>query len=137
MDDRIEVTEENFGDLLIEGLKEAVAYERGTLKGAQVRRVPLTARTVTARKPPVYTADRIRKIRERMNASQRVFAGVLNVGLPTVRAWEQGARKPDGPSRRLLQVAEHQPDVLLGELAGVQPTGQRKGQYPDARQAPA
>lgn len=30
-----------------------------------------------------------------------------------IRAWEQGARIPDGSSRRLLEVVEHDPTVIL------------------------
>jgi hypothetical protein len=34
----------------------------------------------------------------------------------TIRAWEQGKREPDGPTLRLLQVAEQHPEVLLDKL---------------------
>jgi DNA-binding transcriptional regulator YiaG len=41
---------------------------------------------------------------------------MLNVSPATVRAWEQGVRVPDGPSLRLLEIAERQPAVLLAQV---------------------
>jgi putative transcriptional regulator len=51
-----------------------------------------------------------------MELSQPVFAAALNVSPDTIRAWEQGKRAPDGPTLRLLQVAEQHPEVLLDKL---------------------
>ena len=59
-----------------------------------------------------------------MALSQPVFAAALNVSPETIRAWEQGKRTPDGATLRLLEVAEHHPDVLL---ASVQLRSDRKG----------
>ena len=63
-----------------------------------------------------YLAQRVRDIRRSMALSQPVFAAALNVSTETVRAWEQGKREPDGPTRRLLEVAEQQPGVLLAKI---------------------
>ncbi|MBV9773600.1 MAG: helix-turn-helix domain-containing protein [Gemmatimonadetes bacterium] len=111
---------EDFGDQLIEALQEAVAYQRGELENARVDRVELTARTTRVVPPPRYDADRIRSIRRRLGVSQPVFAGLLNVSGGTVRAWEQGLRDPDGPSLRLLEVAESHPAALLAHVVGVE-----------------
>jgi DNA-binding transcriptional regulator YiaG len=70
-----------------------------------------SARHVSFARSP--DAERIRHIRQTLDASQREFAAMLNVSVATVRSWEQGLRKPDGASRRLLEIAERQPDVLL------------------------
>lgn len=123
MDDKIEVTGENFGELLIQGLEEAVAIEKGGLRAAQVRRRKVTAREVSVAPPPRYTAVRIARVRNKLGASQPVFAGMLNVSPSTVRAWERGAREPDGPTLRLLEVAEKHPEVLTGRVRG---TGTRE-----------
>jgi hypothetical protein len=48
-----------------------------------------------------------------LRLSQSVFARVLNVSPATVRGWERGARKPDGPTLRLLELAERQPRALM------------------------
>ena len=58
--------------------------------------------------PPVkpYTAGEIRKIRQSQHVSQPVFAAYLNVTKSTVAQWEQGEKKPRGPSLKLLQLVE-------------------------------
>jgi putative transcriptional regulator len=122
MDDRIEVTEENFGELLIQGLEEAVAIEEGEIQPVRVRRRKVTTRQVSVAPPPKYTAARITRVRSKLGASQAVFAGMLNVSPSTVRAWERGAREPEGPTLRLLEVAEKHPEVLIEQ---VRATGSR------------
>lgn len=107
----------NVGDELIGALQEALAYEKGALAEARVDRVQYTARAAAVDPPPAYTAQQIRLLRKRLNVSQPIFAGMLNVSGSTVRAWEQGQREPDGPSLRLLQIAERHPDTLLGHVA--------------------
>jgi len=102
-----------FGDDLITALEEAVAYERGKLPGVRVDRVAITARGTQLDPAPEYTPEEIRTIRLSLSVSQQVFADVLNASASAVRAWEQGTRAPDGPTRRLLQVAFQHPDVLM------------------------
>lgn len=113
MSKRVEVTSENFGDLLIKGLEEAVAVEGGRLKPARVSRRKITAREADIAPPPEYSPGDVRRVRSEIGVSQAVFASMLSVSKGTVSAWEQGEREPDGSNRRLLQVAEHHPDVLF------------------------
>jgi len=56
--------------------------------------------------PPVeqYLAAQIKGIRTRVKASQGVFAAYLNTSKSTVQKWEQGAKKPNGPSLKLLNL---------------------------------
>jgi putative transcriptional regulator len=58
--------------------------------------------------PPVeeYTAAQIKQIRMVNNASQGVFAAYLNTSQSTVQKWEQGKKKPNGPSRKLLNIVD-------------------------------
>jgi len=49
----LEVTDENFGAVLIAGLKEAIAFERGELP-ARVRVRHRTPVDVTVQAPPIY-----------------------------------------------------------------------------------
>lgn len=113
-------TDTRFGDDLIAALEEAVAYERGELPGTRVDRVEITARGTRVEPAPTYSADEIRAIRHGLSLSQQVFADLLNASASSVRAWEQGMREPDGPTRRLLQVAKESPQALLGFLEGGQ-----------------
>jgi len=41
-----------------------------------------------------------------LELSQPVFAGVLNTSVSTVRSWEQGGKKPSGPSLKLLNLID-------------------------------
>jgi putative transcriptional regulator len=50
--------------------------------------------------------DRIRRLREKSNLSQAVFAAVLNTSVSTVQKWEIGDKKPSGPSLKLLSLIE-------------------------------
>lgn len=58
--------------------------------------------------PPVkdLSAAQIRRLRKRNKASQAVFAAYLNTSLSTVQKWEQGQKKPNGPSLKLLNLVE-------------------------------
>jgi putative transcriptional regulator len=51
-------------------------------------------------------------IRNRFQLSQREFAALLGISVATLRNWEQGRRKPEGPARILLQVVARHPDVV-------------------------
>jgi putative transcriptional regulator len=53
------------------------------------------------------------KLRQQLNLSQAVFAGVLNVSVKTVQAWEQGLRQPSDAALKLLTIAKKHPEVLL------------------------
>ncbi|MCA1805253.1 MAG: DNA-binding transcriptional regulator [Xanthomonadaceae bacterium] len=65
--------------------------------------------------PPVkeYSARQIKRIREKNKASQAVFAAYLNTSPSTVQKWEQGQKRPNGPSLKLLNlVAERGLEAL-------------------------
>ncbi len=46
-----------------------------------------------------------------MKWSQMFLAKGLNVSVKTVQAWEQGLRKPVGPTLKLLEIAEKNPEI--------------------------
>ncbi len=53
-----------------------------------------------------FSAAQIKRIRLREKASQGVFAAYLNISKSTVQKWEQGAKKPNGPSLKLLNLID-------------------------------
>ena len=53
-----------------------------------------------------YCQTKIRSLRKRHRISQAVLATVLNTSLSTVRQWEIGAKKPSGPSLKLLDLID-------------------------------
>jgi len=45
-------------------------------------------------------------LRTRLKISQTVLASVLNTSVSTVRKWEQGEKRPGGPSLKLLNLLD-------------------------------
>ncbi len=58
----------------------------------------------------------IRAIRQRLAKSQSEFARMIGVSVATLRNWEQGRRRPDGPARALLKVAAENPEAVSAAL---------------------
>ncbi|HEV7833140.1 MAG TPA: helix-turn-helix domain-containing protein [Caballeronia sp.] len=58
--------------------------------------------------PPIkeYSAAQIKRLRKRSKASQAVFAACLNTSASTVQKWEQGQKRPNGPSLKLLDLVD-------------------------------
>lgn len=82
-----------FGEDIIEGLKEAIAYTSGEVTGAKTR--------------VVQVAD-VRAIRESLGMSQSEFAEAYRIPLATLKGWEQGRRSPAGfrAKERRLRMSE-------------------------------
>lgn len=55
-------------------------------------------------------------IRARYDLSQEKFAALLGISVRTLQNWEQGRRRPHGPARVLLRVAEEHPEAILSTL---------------------
>ena len=54
-----------------------------------------------------------KEIRTKFHLTQIEFAKLLNISVATLRNWEQGRRRPEGPARVLLNVANSNPEVLI------------------------
>ena len=52
------------------------------------------------------SATQIKRFRTQNKASQAVFAAYLNTRPSTVQKWEQGKKKPSGPSLKLLNLVQ-------------------------------
>lgn len=90
--------ERSIGLEILEGIKEIKAYKAGkvALKTSELRK-----------------ASTPKEIRKKLNLSQAAFAGIMGVSLRTIQDWEQGRRKPSGPAKSLLRIAELHPEVLV------------------------
>ena len=89
---------ELFAELLA-SVKEAAAMQRGQLKPSRIFKV--------------QTPIQVARIREKLGLSQTEFARLLGISANTLQNWEQGRRKPAGPARVLLRVAEKHPEAIL------------------------
>jgi putative transcriptional regulator len=58
----------------------------------------------------------VRAARLKLGMTQPAFSECFGVALPTLRKWEQGARRPEGPARVLLRVIEAEPDAVRRAL---------------------
>lgn len=86
---------------LLTSIRQAGRIRRGTLKPARV----------TTFRP----AD-VKSIREKLKASQAEFALMIGVSIATLRNWEQGWRRPEGPALALLRVAARNPRAVAEAL---------------------
>lgn len=95
---------------LLASVKQGAAIMKGTLPPSRSFEFPETE---------------VRALRERFGLSQDKFAHLVGISVGTLRNWEQGRRKPEGPARVLLQVAARHPEALL-DLSGPQSTQQQR-----------
>jgi len=122
--ERVEVTDENFGDLLLESAREALAIARGEMKAARITYASTTTRKARVSAPQDFDAERVRALRLRLDLSQAIFAQMLGVSDKTVKAWEQG-HTPTAAMRRLLEIAEEHPEILLAKISRAADEGHR------------
>jgi putative transcriptional regulator len=73
-------------------------------------------RTTILIKTEPMDKNEVKELREKLNASQPVFANYLNVSPKSVQAWEQGIGKPTGAALRLLRIAQKNPDILVPSI---------------------
>ncbi|MBR5346417.1 MAG: helix-turn-helix domain-containing protein [Deltaproteobacteria bacterium] len=55
---------------------------------------------------PKYDSTMIRELRNRLKLTQIALAAALNTSVSTVQKWEAGAKKPSGPSCKLLYLLD-------------------------------
>ena len=85
------------------GLEEAVAHSKGEQTGIRL----FTPQPVN-----------VKTVREKTGLTQNQFAATFGISLGTLRHWERGDRKPQGPALVLLNAANNAPDDLLRILNG-------------------
>jgi putative transcriptional regulator len=102
---------------LMESAAEALDHARGKRE----------LRTSTLPDPPEpMNPIEVRRLRERLSASQAVFAHCLNVSTKLVQAWEGHRRTPDGAALRLLRLAENCPALLFSDVSALYTRGSAK-----------
>jgi putative transcriptional regulator len=90
-------------DSIRRGLKEAVAYAEGKADERAYR---------------IHVPQKIdvKAIRTRLDMTQEEFAGRFGFSVNTLRHWEQGSRRPEGPARAYLLVIERAPKAVQKAL---------------------
>jgi DNA-binding transcriptional regulator YiaG len=88
------------------------AQVKGASKGEKAESLDLRSVKLPTAPKPMKPAE-IKEMREKLNASQALFAKLLNVSSNAVESWEQGARAPRQATLKLLYIARNNPAVLL------------------------
>jgi putative transcriptional regulator len=91
------------GQEVITSLKEAIAWAGGKAVPVRVTKVQ------------VPTID-VRAMRRRLGLSQSEFAAKFGFQAATLKNWEQGRTRPDGPARVLLAVIARHPEAVEDAL---------------------
>ena len=94
------------GQEIIISMKEAIAWA----DGAQI--------PVRVTKFEIPTTD-VRAVRRKLRLSQSQFAAKFGFQAATLKNWEQGRTRPDGPARVLLAVIAKHPDAVEDVLKKV------------------
>lgn len=76
----------------------------------------MTSQNVAVHRIELRAVD-VKALRARLGISQEVFAGRYCLDVATVRNWEQGRTKPEGPAAALLQLIDRDPDKIVELLA--------------------
>ncbi len=87
---------------LVDSVREFKAIHKGERKPSRV---------TTLKEPDVAA------IRQKHQLNQEEFAALLGISVGTLRNWEQGRRKPHGPAKVLLTIADKQPKALIESLS--------------------
>lgn len=90
----------------------AVSADKASSAKEKASALDLRSATIPAAPKPLKPAE-IRALRTSMNASQSLFARLLNVSSNAVESWEQGLREPRQATLKLLHVARKNPGALL------------------------
>ena len=90
-------------DKIMAGLEDARTYVNGDRAGFAVHEIEVPRPDVAA-------------IRGKTGLSQPAFARCIGVPLATLKNWEQGRRRPEGPARVLLALIDKRPSIVEDEL---------------------
>ena len=94
---------QSVGQEIITSLKEAIAWAGGEDIAVRVTKVE------------VPTVD-VRAVRRKLGLSQSAFAAKFGFRPATLKNWEQGRTRPDGPAKVLLAVIARHPDAVEDAL---------------------
>ena len=62
------------------------------------------------------TGEDIAQLRSFIGLTQKDFAKAIEISVHTLRNWEQGRRKPEGPALALLKIAARHPRIIRENL---------------------
>jgi DNA-binding transcriptional regulator YiaG len=87
-------------------------HKKAASSGKTSAHLDLRSVEIPPRPRPLKAAE-IRAMRAALNASQALFARLLNVSSNAVESWEQGIRQPRQATLKLLHLVRKDPSALL------------------------
>lgn len=63
--------------------------------------------------PKSFSAKSIKKLRQKLNVSQSIFAQIIGISVNALRNWEQERNKPSTIACRFLEIIENDPKLFL------------------------
>ena len=69
----------------------------------------------------IESGEDISALRRFVGLTQVQFAGAMGISVHTLRNWEQGRRRPEGPAIALLRIAARHPRIIRENVAKVEP----------------
>ena len=88
---------------LVESVRQAGAVRRGSARPSRTFR---------------FAPADVKAIRTKLGKSQAEFSLMIGVSIATLRNWEQGRRRPEGPALALLRVVSAAPKTVTRALRG-------------------
>jgi putative transcriptional regulator len=86
---------------LVTSIKQAGKIRRGEMKPSRVFEI---------------TPLDVKQIRQNLHKTQQEFALMIGISVATLRNWEQGRRRPEGPAMVLLKIAQTNPELISQAL---------------------
>jgi putative transcriptional regulator len=84
-----------------QGLNEAIEFAKNNKQGATIHK---------------FDAVDVKAILTNIELSQTQFAKAFGISVSTLRHWERGDRKPNGPALALLNIVTKEPKMALKAL---------------------
>ena len=92
------MNDRDIGQEILDGIREIKRFKKGE--------IDLKSRILNEPSSP-------KAIRQKLKLSQSAFASLMGVSSRTLQDWEQGRRKPQGPAKSLLRIAEQHPEIFI------------------------
>lgn len=96
--------------------RRPAVVEARHIQDLQALQAGLAEQRVSLRRLESRAVD-VKALRVRLKLSQEAFALRYGLDVATLRNWEQGRTRPDGPAAVLLQLIDRDPDRVVELLA--------------------
>lgn len=90
---------------ILNGLSSALEIVQGKKPAKRMREVIIPDL-------PLYKGKDVKRVRDKIEVTQKIFAEVIGVSVKTIEAWEGDRNIPDGPAQRIFYALDNDPSIL-------------------------